>query len=188
MTTESRVSEDSWGWKSRNIIRLSRATEELEENWKIPCCYLLFCLLLTLFWCLFLYQMKTTLELADIKAGIDNHSSRGFRTDSCPSLLMCLPASPSWVLQTAALIIHILLAKLFSAQVWKKKHLKPKHWMGAAMPYIYKLNFVVLRCQVEAAAASNKQLHTTDTHRSFVEGSVHNCWPSRGFLFIPRVR
>lgn len=60
--------------------------------------------------------------------------------------------------------------------------------MGAAMPYIYKLNFVVLRCQVEEAAASHKQLHTTDTHRSFVEGSVRNCWPSRGFLFIPRVR
>lgn len=36
MTAESWVSEDSWGLKSCNIIRLSSATEELEENEKDP--------------------------------------------------------------------------------------------------------------------------------------------------------
>lgn len=49
--------------------------------------------------------------------------------------------------------------KLFSAQIWRKKKppqlLKPKHRMeDAAVLYIYSLNFVVLRFQVEAAAAS----------------------------------
>jgi len=39
--------------------------------------------------------MKTSLEPADRNVGIDNHSSRGITTDSSPSLLMCLAASPS---------------------------------------------------------------------------------------------
>lgn len=158
MQPKNRVSEDSRGLKSCNTIKLSRAS--LKESEKIPSCYLLSYLLLTLFWCLFLYCMKTSLEQADRNAGADNHSGSRTITDSSPSLLMCLQAHPSWVLQrkTAYLIIHILLIKLFSAQIWKKNHLnhlRPEHWMkDAAVFYIYNINFVLLHFQVEEETAS----------------------------------
>lgn len=123
-TKKSQVSEDSRGLKSCNTIKLSRAS--LKESEKIPSCYLLSYLLLTLFWCLFLYCMKTSLEQADRNAGAENHSSSRTKTDSSPSLLMCLQAHPSWVLQrkTAYLIIHILLQNYFQLKFEKEKSLE----------------------------------------------------------------
>lgn len=161
---------------------------------------MLFAILFALFWCLFLYCMKTCLEQADRNAGADNHSGSRTITDSSPSLLMCLQIHPSRVLQrkTAYLIIHILLIKLFSAQIWKKNHLnhlRPEHWMeDAAVFYIYNINFVLLHFQVEEETASfhNPQqavIYYRLVHNSmsrglheFIKGTTHHCQPSRGFM------
>jgi len=102
--------------------------------------------------------MKTSLEEADRNAGIDNHSSRQIKRDSSSSLAVCLQAYPSSVLQrkTAYLIIHLLLIKLFSAEISKKKlnHFKPEHSIeNAAVLYIYNINFVLLHFQAEEAAS-----------------------------------